>query len=68
VIVDVKCTVETCAAVQVDVRMKSSDPYPACTQCGAPTDRVWSVSRKGDHESANHSSVGFRFNYLAPDA
>jgi hypothetical protein len=52
----------------VDVRMKSSDPYPGCTKCGSPTDRLWTLSRPGDHTSANHASVGFRFNYMAHDA
>jgi transposase len=68
VIVDVQCTRPECAEIQVDVRMKSSDPYPGCTKCGSPTDRLWTLSRPGDHTSANHASVGFRFNYMAHDA
>ena len=67
-IIDVQCTDKTCAEIQVDVRQKSSDPLPACPKCSAPTERLWTLSRPGDHTSANHASVGFRFNYMAHDA
>ena len=63
-IIDVQCSNESCKKIQTDVMLKSDAPLPACPKCGVPTERLWTMSRKGSHTSANHASVGFRFNYL----
>jgi predicted nucleic acid-binding Zn ribbon protein len=66
VIIDVQCTEEKCKKIQTDVVLRSDAPLPACPECGAPSKRLWTMSRPGSHASANHASVGFRFNYLEP--
>jgi len=64
VIIDVQCTEQKCKKIQTDVMLRSDAPLPVCPECGAPSERLWTMSRKGSHASANHASVGFRFNYL----
>jgi hypothetical protein len=65
-IIDVQCTKPECGKVQEDVFLRPSDaPLPVC-ECGAPTERRWSLSRGGSNTSANHASVFFKFNYMGP--
>ena len=64
-IVDVKCTNPDCGKVQEDALVKSEADLPPCA-CGAPTERLWTLTRHGSNRSANEASVGFRFNYPEP--
>ena len=67
-IIDVQCKDKTnCGEVQEDVLLLGSNAtLPACTKCGGETERLWTLSKPGDDQSANHASVGFRFNYMEP--
>lgn len=62
-IIDIECSNQECKTVK-EVLIKSDAPLPACEKCGGATERVWSMSRKGDHTHCNRASVAFRMNYL----
>lgn len=59
---DFKCT--QCG--HIFEKLVKTDENQACPECGAASERQYTIDRPGDTAYANRSSVRFQFNYPEP--